>query len=234
MGVFTGPLLRDLRPNSAVLVGIAAAVDTSEIALGDVPISSQVLSYDDIAVEDGTLTFRSEGFQVDPAMILGVGKLRTSTETYLPWQRCCQATIRQVISDVNQLRRKPIILPETQDPPHLVVGVTAGGPILLRDQDFRDSLRKPQTLPNHAVVKLTSPLHPKLISVEMESHGFMRAAHQYSVPASVVKGISDIGDARKTAVEKRTGGFFRAYACCNAVIATLHAIDFRRRSLLPT
>lgn len=59
----------------------------------------------------------------------------------------------------------------------------------------------------------------------MESHGFMRAAHEHHVKAIVIKGISDAGDAEKEAIEKVTGGFYRAFACSNSTLAVLHILE---------
>jgi nucleoside phosphorylase len=222
MGVFAAPLLEKLRPRVATLVGIAAAVDTSVVGLGDVPFASQVLSYDDIAVQDGILTFRSEGYQVAPDMRTAVGELRSAAPNYLPWQRDCREVIDHVVKTLNKLRRTPVVMPKLDGLPHLVVEVTGGGPFLLRDAEFRNALRGSPKFPNYRSIKISAPLHPKLVSAEMESHGFMRAAHEKGVPATVLKGISDIGDEKKAKLEKKTGGFFRAYACSNAVLAALH------------
>lgn len=227
MGVFAAPLFHAVRPRSATLVGIAASAGQSTVELGDVPFSSHVLSYDDIAVEQGRLTFRTEGFPVDPAMRRAVGELRTSPEYYVPWQEDCRVFIRNVVSRLNQLRRTEMLEPNDLLPPHLIVDITAGGPFLLRDSGFRDSLTKPQEIPALGSIQVTAPVHPKLVSVEMESHGFMRAAREHEVPATVLKGISDVGDDEKASLEKRTGGFYRAYACSNAILAALHILRVR-------
>ncbi|HLK99141.1 MAG TPA: hypothetical protein VK539_01085 [Myxococcaceae bacterium] len=227
MGVFAAPLLSSLRPRTACLIGIAAAVDTAAVHLGDVPFASQVFSYDDIAVEDGVLTFRTQGYQVDPMMRAAVGELRLSAATYRPWQDECERVIETVVGVLNQLRQVPIKPPKLERPSHLVVEIVAGGPFLLRDQDFREALHD---LPKHRSVSVAAPVHPKLVSAEMESHGFMRAAHEHNVGAIVLKGISDVGDKDKARVEKETGGFFRAYACSNAVLAALHIL--RRREAI--
>lgn len=224
MGVFTSPLLQELRPRSATLVGIAAAINQGAVRLGDVPFSSHVLSYDDIAVQNGSMTFRSEGYQVDPAMLRAAGVLRTSHRSYGPWQHECQRLLKPTIDEVNRLRVHPIQLPATHDLPHLIVDVTAGGPFLLRDSDFADTLRGTRTAltPDTPRISINGPLHPKLVSAEMESHGFMRSAHEHGVPATVIKGISDNGDQEKPKQEKETGGYYRALACCNALLAALH------------
>lgn len=229
MGVFAASLFENLKPRSTSLVGIAAAVDQSAVDLGDVPFSSHVIAYDDIAVEGGTLRFRTEGFQVDPLMRRAAGELRVSQESYAAWQEDCLRTIKPVLSALRKLRRQQVALYPVTNAPHLIVDVTAGGPFLLRDQDFRDSLKDSRQLrtPLPNTIRVESPVHPKLVSAEMESHGFMRAAHEYGVPATVLKGISDLGDPNKRKLETDTGGFFRAYACSNAVVSLLHIVALR-------
>jgi tetratricopeptide (TPR) repeat protein/nucleoside phosphorylase len=227
MGLFAATMFSEFSPARAALVGIAAAVETKAVALGDVPFSSHVLSYDDIAMQDGVLTFRTEGYPADPTMRRAAGALRTSTSTYVPWREACTAIVPMVVEALNRLRRGTITPPESVEPPHFVVEITAGGPFLLRDADFRDALRDGQNkceIPKVNKIEVAFPLHPKLVSVEMESHGFMNAALEHGVPACVLKGISDVGDRKKQALEKKTGGFFRAYACSNAVLATLHLL----------
>ncbi|TIH11695.1 hypothetical protein D0S45_19705 [Marinifilum sp. JC120] len=222
MGAFVAPLFMELMPKTTVLIGIAAAVNQSDTKLGDVPYSSHVLSYDDIAVENGIMTFRSEGYQTSPEMRKAVGLFRSSVITYAPWRSECVNVIHKVIVSLNKLRKPQIISPQALEEPHLVVEVTAGGPFLIRDAVFRDTLKK---IPTDGTIKTENSVHPKLVSVEMESHGFMNAAHEHGIPAYVMKGISDDGDEKKSALEKETGGFYRAYASSNAVLAVLHILQ---------
>jgi nucleoside phosphorylase len=225
--VFAAPLLKNIRPRSATLVGIAAAVDTKDVALGDVPFASEVLGYDDIAVENSTFSFRTSGYQVDPRMLRAAGALRISLATYQPWQDDCMRHIQRVVDVVNALRRMPIQKPPVIAPPHFHTGIVAGGPFLLRDRGFRDALRRrpqEQALAEKAAVSVAGPVHPKLVSAEMESKGFMAAANEAGVPATVIKGISDDGDERKAELEQQTGGFYRVFACSNAVLAAFHVL----------
>ncbi|MCH9648325.1 MAG: hypothetical protein K0U98_08805 [Deltaproteobacteria bacterium] len=227
LGMFVAPLLSALNPRRAVLVGIAAAVDTGEVDLGDVPFASQVLGYEDIAIEKGMLSFRTDGFQVDPQMRRWVGRLRSSSRLYRGWQKDCLERIPMVVDTLSSLRAGTIVPPGEIRPPHLVVGAVAGGPFLIRDADFRDSLRKHQDeVPSHKSVQVAAPVHPKLVSAEMEAHGFMAAANEAGIPASVVKGISDVGDENKSALEKASGGFYRAFACLNSLLAIQHASEW--------
>ncbi len=168
------------------------------------------------------MTFRTEGYQSNPDMRRAVGAFRSSRTTYMPWRDACLELMPKIVPTLNDLRQKPIIPPVNIDRPHMVVDVTAGGPFLLRDAEFRDSLKQ---LPEASRIKVTAPVHPKLVSVEMESHGFMNAAHEQGIPACVIKGICDDGDDNKGEIEKETGGYYRAYACSNAILAVLHILD---------
>ena len=142
MAVFAAPRLKELLPRSATLVGIAAAVDTKDVGLGDVPFASEVLGYDDIAVQSSTFSFRTSGYQVDPRMLRAAGALRLSRSTYQPWQDDCVRHIDRVVDEVNAVRKVPIQKPAVIERPYLQTGIVAGGPFLLRDRNFRDALRR--------------------------------------------------------------------------------------------
>jgi nucleoside phosphorylase len=226
MGVYISPLLHSMKPQKVILFGISATVKPAECALGDVPCASQVVSIDDIAVQKG-LEFRTEGYQTDPSIRRWIGYLQSSFERYNLWQNECKKLIPKVAKTINSNRRVKIKLPKKINKPHILIGNMAGGPFLLRDADFRKALIKAQDEEKSISVKLKRPAHPRLLSTEMESHGFMRAALEAGIPASVLKGVSDDGDKAKSKLEKKTGGFFRAYACSNAILALLHSINFK-------
>lgn len=234
MGGATGPWLQDLRPQFAVLVGIAAAVKTKGLQLGYVPFANQIVGYGDMAIQGGKIEFRSAGFPVDPKLYEVAGEIRSDPTLYIDWQVQCRSAINAIIPKINLLRATKIV-EQTGGAvcdPHLVVGVTASGPFLLRDADFRDKLADfPKDIPETTInqLQVAGPVHPKLISAEMEAHGFMEACHHSGVAASVLKGISDLGDADKAKLETESGGFYRAYACSNAVVALLHMLRQKPR-----
>lgn len=219
--------LQRLHPKCAALIGIAAAVDTGTLALGDVPFTTQVMGTDDVSVEDGTLTFRSEGFQCDSRMRSAFGALRSDQSMYRAWQIDCLTSLPPLVYGLNTIRRTQIVYQSNLSAPHIDAGTTAGTPFLIRDINFRNNLRN--TNPEYASynkIVVSNPLHPKLLSTEMESHGFMRAAAELQVPAVVLKGISDDGDANKSDLEKESGGFYRVFACSNALRALLFSLNF--------
>jgi nucleoside phosphorylase len=203
-------LFKAVRPESAVLLGISATVVPNLMGLGDVPVASQVIEYDDIAATPGKLIFRPEGYQVSPRLRDAAGALQVDSHRYSSWQDDCLSAIGDVVARLNPVRSTQIKAPSNARRPHLFVGIGAGGPFLIRDAAFRREVES---------------LHPKLTWVEMESHGFMRAAHENHIEAIVIKGISDAGDADKATVEKDTGGFYRVFACSNATLAVLHLLD---------
>lgn len=214
------------KPSCAALIGIAAAVDTDELSLGDVPFANQVVGTDDMSIADGVLTFRTEGFQCDSRVRTAFGALRSDVNRYEAWQIDCLINLPILISELNILRRIQITQPTGLAAPHILGGTVAGTPFLIRDSNFRDDLRKSKPeAANYRKIQVSQPLHPKLLSTEMESHGFMRAASEAQVPAVVLKGISDDGDENKSELEKETGGFYRAFACSNALRALLFSLE---------
>lgn len=234
MGIFASSVFARLQPQFAALVGIAAAVDLEEVGLGDVPCTRSVFSYDDLKVDDGRLTIRSGGFPADLKLITAVLGIQSSPSAYKHWREECKSQIEPVVELLNLIRpkrrpNKQIQIGDAWRAPQLVEAITAGGPFLIADADFRDSLRKtrdelPREQEECKKLQIDQPLHPKLVSAEMESHGFMQAANYHRVPAIVLKGISDLGDKAKTKTEKQVGGFYRVVACANATLAALHML----------
>lgn len=228
MGVFATALFNNgIRPASAVLVGIAATIKRDDVSLGDVPVASDVFTTDNIRVENGRFVFRTQGFPVDNRMRLAAGSIRETPQQHGLWRSRCHEVISKVVEELNGsgLRRTKILVPSDVELPHLLLEVGAGGPFMIADAEFGEALRigSPQM----------EAVHPKLAWVEMEANGFMKAASVAEVPASVIKGISDAGDAEKAKLEKSTGGFFRAYSCSNSVVALLHLLAEKPRAPIP-
>lgn len=227
LSAFATSQLERFSPKCAALIGIAAAIDTEILALGDVPFANQIVGTDDVSVEGGILTFRSEGFQCDSRLRMAFGSLRSDQTLYQAWQIDCLTGLPPLIHGLNTIRRIKIAYQPSLSAPHIVAGTTAGTPFLIRDTNFRDNLRKTNPdLASYTGIAVANPLHIKLISTEMESHGFMRAASELRVPAIVLKGISDDGNEEKAALENETGGFYRTFACSNALRSLLAALNF--------
>jgi nucleoside phosphorylase len=227
-GFATLLLASGVRPGCAALVGIAASLTREEFDVGDVAVASAVFSADDIKVENGTLTFRTHGYQTDRLMCMAAGSLREQGASHAAWRAECVSVVTGVAEELSAdgLRTRPITVPADVKPPRLAVEPGVGGPFLIADAAFGEALRKG--------TPTVAPLNPKIAWAEMEAHGFMRAMHAAAVPAIVLKGISDAGDADKARLERETGGFFRVYACSNSVIAVLHLLAQRPRDPVPS
>ena len=216
------------RPACAVLVGIAATTDPAEAKVGDVPVASAVFSADDIKVKEGRFEFRPAGYPTDSLMRAAAGAIRERGGLHSRWRTACRDLVPRVLDELNRhgLRAKPITVPDGGfDLPRMLVEKGAGGPFLIADAKFSEALRKGD--------RFIAPLHPKVVWAEMESHGFMYATSTRNLPAIVVKGISDGGDADKERLEKETGGFFRVYACVNSVLSVLEMLRQSPRRPIP-
>jgi nucleoside phosphorylase len=222
MAQFAIEIFRELKPQAAVLTGIAASAIPKDLFPGDVAVSSQVFSYANVAVDaDNKLSFRKSGYQVSAPLRRAAFEFKGDRSEYAGWRARCAAEIATLVEETNVVRRSTnyVTIPKFE-PPQLVVELGAAGPFLVRSADFRDELRGAK-----------GAVDPRVAWVEMEAHGFMEAAHERDVRAIVVKGISDSGDGMKTALEAATNGFWRLYSSANAAHAIVDIL--RRRPLVP-
>jgi nucleoside phosphorylase len=81
-------------------------------------------------------------------------------------------------------------------------GHIASGPFVVASREYADWLLKRDR---------------KYIAVEMEAHGVMLAAHRSKTDSLVIRGISDLADERKAAMDSTGSGAFRRIAMRNAV-----------------
>ena len=218
MASFATFVFSEWKPLAAVLTGIAGLVDVKSFALGDVAVADQVFSYANVAVTKGELLFRKSGFQVSAALRNAASRFIAEPDEYLKWQAAARAAINPLVETVNKTRpkRHQMSSPEL-DVPRIFVEPGAAGPFLVRDEKFRDEVVGKQ-------------VDEKVAWLEMEGHGFMRAAHQADVKAIVAKGISDLSDGKKSKLEAGTKGFWRLYAAANAASTV---IEMLKRSTLP-
>jgi len=221
MSTFTASLLDvgGIRPTCAILTGIAASIQPDLASPGDVAVASEVYAGDDVKVADGKIAFRPHGYQVDRQLRLAAGHVREDPERHTRWRTHCIETLKSIITDLNGCDRTQVVTPAAPLAPMLLVGPGSAGPFLIADREFAVALREGSPT--------VGPLHPKLVWAEMEAHGFMRACSEREVPASVIKGISDCGDSDKSVLERSLGGFYRAAACSNAVVAILEMLRER-------
>jgi nucleoside phosphorylase len=242
--VLATKLFETHKPATAILVGIAASVDPNQAKLGDVVVSDVVYSYDNIEVTKRGYYIRTIPYDVALDISQAVGAFARDYATYERWQNVCEETIPKLLTkigsrrnlEIKDLRARPddVVWPQK---PTLLTEPIAGGPFLIKEKNFRNSLRKvnrpSSKRVNHRASRASGnqmrfeyPLHSKIAAVEMESHGFMAAAKAFRVRAAVSKGISDDGDKKKEILEKESKGFYRIFACANSVIAALHILPY--------
>lgn len=221
MASFATDVLSQWHPHAAVLSGIAASARPDKIGLGSVVVADQVFSYDDIAVSQNddvpfSFAFRKCGYPVHEGLRRAAGALITHQEE---WANECVSIAQEAAS----LATKPnaVIPPRNLKSPRLLVGTEAAGPFLVRSEVFRNALHH-----KHAEVAslITSTIDEKVAWLEMEANGFMDACHKKSVPAIVIKGISDLGDSGKSATETSGNGFWRRFAATNAALAIIRIL----------
>ncbi len=223
---FAGEVFDALRPEVAVLLGFAGAMDLS-IRPGAVGVADGVTSVENTAVDDSRgrrrgkavlqdpvdMTFRARGFQVDEVLRNALRRIRNDAVLYETWRAAAAAAILGEVSSV----------PPGYDPaaekPDLVVDPLVSGPFLVRSDAFRERLHKAA---------------PKAALLEMEAYGFLGAAARRNLPAIVIKGVSDLADRNKKKLEKKSKGFYREYAARNTARALLAALALRPRAAVGT
>ncbi|WP_090690596.1 5'-methylthioadenosine/S-adenosylhomocysteine nucleosidase [Paraburkholderia phenazinium] len=195
----TSTLISELGPTLVLMVGIAAGM-RDKCKLGQVVIAERVVGYEGMAVvQGGKEEARPEQYPLNP-------RVRQDITAYLsaPMQvkeRLDNAWKLHELTMPEDVEAGPVTdtsLPE--------LSTIASGEQLLRDTARFAQLRE---------------LHGKIEVVEMEAVGVHAACHHNSVPALVIRGISDFGDSTKD-------GRFHALAS-NA--AALVAIDLIKSGL---
>lgn len=231
MARFAQEVMGRCQPQVGILTGIAAAVKIGDVGLGDVVAADQVFSYENVAVEKGQLIPRRQGYQVHDAIRRAMHELRREHDRYREWQVECQKIIEQTVAKINEVRpkSKKITIPVLEDPPQIIIDLSASGPFLIRDSGFRDQLGQTGNDYNadNSKVIWKERIDSKVSWAEMEAYGFMETAAKLAVPAIPIKGVSDLGDEAKNRIEHETNGFYRAFAAANAIFALLKALASR-------
>lgn len=184
-----------LRPSVAVLVGIAGALPSTEIFLGDVLMATSVL---DLSVDARKRGGRQE-WSAEP--VGGLDPFVHDAAPMLPaWQRELETWPR--IPDRDD-RRRTLVKPEVADHPGstewdqeiqaAIAHARQSGKDVGPPTALTGALATSNTLhKDPEVVELWRPVLRKVLAVEMESAGVLAACDDAGVPALVVRGISDI------------------------------------------
>jgi nucleoside phosphorylase len=218
-GMATDRLISRWHPAVVANVGIAASLH-GDLMLGDVAVAEQVDTYaaNLKAVDDGSggweFEHRGRVYHADHAMLEEVRHLRyAQTGVYGPWTSASRADVEVLLGTLGKRQRAGITkaalirAAATCSAVHL-----ASGPVVSAAAAFNRWLRG-----RDGTVK----------ALEMEAAGFAEAAVRRAVPVPtlVVRGISDLGDERKSKLDAIGGGAFRRIAMRNATRLLFALLD---------
>ncbi|MCC2975715.1 hypothetical protein LK533_03370 [Sphingomonas sp. PL-96] len=176
-----------------VVVGIAGGI-SSDLRVGDVCVSNEiidVLHNAKISDKKGNtaIAFAPDFYSVEADLVASFTFLQVHpslTGSYQEWRAYTQALAEE--SGVDGIVRN--------GGPEVHIGPIACGPVVASDE-FREKLQA---------------LHRKVAAVETESGGVFGRLKAAKVPAVAIRGISDLADAAKAALEDETEGGARRLA----------------------
>jgi nucleoside phosphorylase len=198
-GVVTQKLIDRWKPETVVVVGIAAGLH-KDVRVGDVMIASQVDNYMDAtkavdAPNDAfVLLHGGNSFQVNAALVARVRNFEFQhTDVYNSWRDRSAERFAKLPATAQALSDKVV-----RSRPELIDGHLACGPVVGASGNFASWL---QTRDRN------------IRALEMESGGTMISAHlSPGTIGMVVRGISDLGDDRKSQLDNIGDGCLRTYA----------------------
>ncbi|WNK32591.1 phosphorylase family protein [Pantoea agglomerans] len=191
----TTQLLTEFSPKKVVMMGIAGGL-RGKLVMGEVIIADRVVYYESAAaLAGGNIASR-------PEMLRPNMHTQQNLNTYL-----AAAMLSGRLNDLAQFHGLEI--PASSPVGDVSKGLTvslatiASGELLMKDPDLMERLRT---------------LHDKAHVVEMEAYGVFEACDKHSIPALIVRGISDYGDGTKDDT-------FHAIASLAAAIITIDFIS---------
>jgi nucleoside phosphorylase len=188
--------LRAFDPDLLVVIGIAGGV-SSDLSVGDVCISNEivdVLHNTKVSEKGGVpeISFAPDFYNVDAELVSTFAFLRVHPAfqtQYQVWRDAAGAEAQKLG-----------LIEEGAASPQIAIGPIACGPVSASKQ-FNEKLKS---------------LHRKIMAIETESGGVFQRISQVGAPVVAIRGISDLADGDKTALEKRTQGAGRVLAMLNA------------------
>ena len=207
-------------PRSIVVVGVTGGVH-DDLRVGDVHVPAQAVAY----MQDGRATSMTAGgfaivpgapaYRADYALIAAVRAFEFShAEAHRRWMGEGRADLATLIPDAaarDPLFAQQLVRPDVK---LLADGHVATGPVAGVAEGFSAWIRSHDW---------------NVKSLEMESAAVLLAAQTRHAPkrALAIRGISDLGDARKHALDRMGGESLRQYAMRNAVRLLFALLDTR-------
>jgi nucleoside phosphorylase len=205
-------------PDAIVLVGIAGSFEPDRVQLGDVIVPARVFGYTEFkaSVVDGKerITYRPTGHNLDCTMS-ALARAVTLNRVG-PWR----STSREAGLADDKLKTR-LLRQKSDDRPKLHIENNdnlASGNAVVASRAFAEAVRT-----------ALGDAGTTTRAVEMEAKGFCEALEKVNPkpPALVVRGISDLADERKSALERTFNDGWRRYAAQNAARFLLELI-YRR------
>jgi nucleoside phosphorylase len=216
-GDVTHRVLSTWAPRVVANIGIAASLNPSDVRLGDVVVADQGNAYlakskargdaDSWEIDLGGDSFRSPEH-----IVRAVSEFEFShVAEYEQWQRGAAVRLADSMDDAN--RRALIEAHQLREHPMIVRAHLASGPMVSAATAFGRWLRE------------RGDRNAK--ALEMEAAGVMRAVSSRFTDADVLvlRGISDLGGADKSVLDKLGDGVLRSYAMHNATEALLLLLE---------
>ncbi len=189
--------IKDFDPDLIMVLGIAGGVST-DLMIGDVCVSNEIIDVlQNAKVLDASgaldLALAPDFYSIDAELVSSFTFLKVHPElspAYENWRRCGEKST-EAVSLTEAVRAGG---------PDLLIGPIACGPVVSSEK-FNAKLKA---------------LHRKVSAVETESGGVFGRLSRTHIPAIAIRGISDLADADKADLEKRSKGGARRLAMLNA------------------
>lgn len=183
-------------PDLVIVIGIAGGL-SNDVRLGDVVISNQIIDVlQNAKVSNGKSNINIElapNFYDINAELISAFKFfylqPSSKASYQDWRLECGCDLEKSGAPGSEAEL-----------PSLRIGPMACGPVSASDT-FNKKLKS---------------IHRKVLAIETESGGVFASLSAKKVPAIAIRGISDLADKEKAALETVTGGSVRTCAMANA------------------
>lgn len=186
----------DFCPDLIVILGIAGGI-TKDLMIGDVAVSNEVIDVlhntkvTEVTGKSDT-SFAPDFYPIDAELVSTFAFLKVHPDLrqiFLDWRTACE----------HDEDRSLLGEGAREGGPDMLIGPIACGPVVASEKFNR---------------KLQS-LHRKVAAIETESGGVLSKTAPARIPTIVLRGISDLADKNKAALEDTSKGRARAFAMRN-------------------
>jgi len=189
-------------PRTIILVGLAGSL-SDDVLIGDVVIAEQVDDYiQDAKYGDQGFSLAGQVYRAN-ARLINVVRFFEVTQPDV-WKNINESCVEDVRALIPNLTREPERSLFRLSALKLHIGHIASGPIVAAASEFREWLRRRDR---------------KLLAIEMEAAGVMNAIYHGAGDQRVLvlRGISDISDAKKSFLDRVGDGSLRRLAMRNSL-----------------